>query len=345
MLDPKSACAGGRDVGDRLAIIVHCDLIGGHEMQLAHLVRGLERERPVVLVVTSTIAEQFFTERGFAVRPIRFSQPGKIWRQWQAAHALCTLLAPVIADCSAVMVSGGTIEACVAPARASKLARPDLAVTAYMPMYVDRALAFGLIGRIYNCASGAFAVSIDRFVTVNRIQARLIRHHYRRPVAVVRNVIDPVAAPRADHGPRLIFVGRLDDGQKNVSGLIDWLDHPENPYRTLHVFGDGPDRATVDAAAATTRHIDVVLHGWVPRERLDQELGRRDLLVMNSRWEGEPMIVRELKAAGIPAIGTEIDGLRGLLPRTERFDGRQELLELLKRHHGKAQAALAGEGR
>lgn len=66
---------------------------------------------------------------------------------------------------------------------------------------------------------------------------------------------------------------------------------------------------------------------------------------MNSRWEGEPMIVREMKAAGIPAIGTNIDGFRGILPRTQRFADRRELLDLLNDHHHKAMMAMEGGGR
>ncbi|WP_169924246.1 glycosyltransferase [Sphingomonas adhaesiva] len=291
------------------------------------------------------MAQRFFVDQGFTVRYVPFDCQGKIWRQWQASRKLSATLCPEIVDCAEVIVSGGTIEACVAPARAVKLGRADLKITAYLPMYVDRARAFGLVGRIYNCASRAFVTAIDSFVTINRVQARLIRRHYRRPVSVVRNVIEPVAPPSSNHGPRLIYVGRLDNGQKDVTGLIDLLDDPRNPYRELHIFGDGPDRPAVEARAAEAQHVDVVFHGWVPRQRLGPRLGRRDLLVMNSRWEGEPMIVREMKAAGIPAIGTNIDGFRGILPRTQRFADRRELLDLLNDHHHKAMMAMEGGGR
>lgn len=323
----------GRRRMTHLAIVTTSDVIGGHEMQLVHLARALSREQGVTLIVTSADARTFFAEQGLPVRFASFSKPGKIWRQWSAARSLATVLRPLITDADAILVSGGTVEACVAPARAVKLLRPRCPVTAYIPMYVDRALVFGKVGIAYNHLSRLFLDAIDAFITINRIQAHLIARHYRRPTHVIPNVITPVARPDADHGPRLIYVGRLDDQQKNVSGAIALLDHPDNPFGTLHVFGDGPDRALVEAHAANARHITVHCHGWIARDCLPAVLGRGDVLVMNSRWEGEPMIVRELAAAGIPAVAPDIPGFRGLLQRRSRFNDQQSLLTLLKRLH------------
>ncbi|HEX8553566.1 MAG TPA: glycosyltransferase [Sphingomonas sp.] len=316
-----------------LAIVVTSDLIGGHEMQLARLVRTMSETRTITLVTTSRMAEQFFKNQGLEVRLASFSRPGKIWQQWHAGRALAAVLAPVVADDNAVMVSGGTVEACVAPARALKILRPDRPVTAYIPMYVDRAIAWGLVGSVYNRASRLFIGAIDAFITINRIQARLIAHRYRRPVRVIANTVTPLPPPTADHGPRLIVVGRLDDGQKNVSGAIDLLDHPGNPFADLHIFGDGPDRAAIEARGRAARHLAVAFHGWTPHDRLAGALGRRDVLVMNSRWEGEPMIVRELAAAGIPAVVTNIPGFRGLVRRPRRYTSQDELLAILRGLH------------
>jgi glycosyltransferase involved in cell wall biosynthesis len=317
----------------RLAIVVTSDLIGGHEMQLARVARTMGETRAVTLVATSRVAERYFRDQGLDVRLAPFSRPGKIWRQWQAGRALAAVLAPVVADDDAVMVSGGTVEACVAPARALKILRPDRPVTAYIPMYIDRAIAWGPVGSVYNRASRVFIGAIDVFITINRIQARLIAHHYRRPVRVIANTVTPLPTPVADHGPRLIVVGRLDDGQKNVSGAIDLLDHPGNPFAELHVFGDGPDRAAIEARGRAARHLAVAFHGWTSHDRLADALGRRDVLVMNSRWEGEPMIVRELAAAGIPAVVTNIPGFRGLVRRSRRYTDQRELLAILQGLH------------
>ncbi|MBX9813264.1 MAG: glycosyltransferase [Sphingomonas sp.] len=316
---------------EHVAIIVAGDLIGGHEMQLEHFAHAMARDQRVTLITLSPVVERFFVERGFAVRLAPFARPGKIWRQWLAAPALAAVLAPVIGDCTSFLVSGGTIEACVAPARALKLLRRDCSVSAYIPMYIDRAVTNGAIGMAYNWASLAFIGAIDRFVTINRVQARLIARHYGKPVRVVRNVITPVAPPVNDHGPRLIYVGRLEDLQKNVTGAIALLDHPDNPFTALHLYGSGPDEAAIEACARRARHLEVRLHGWVPRDRLSLELGRGDVLVMNSRFEGEPMIVRELAAAGIPAVVTDVPGFRGIVPRKRRYAGQAELLAILKR--------------
>ncbi len=324
--------------GRRLAIVTTSEVVGGHEFQLVHLANALRAQGPVTIIATEPVPEQFFRDQGLDVRLVAFSKPGKIWRQWRNGRKLAIKLAPVLADFDSTMVSGGTIEACVAPARALQILRPGMPVTAYIPMHIDRIVSHGVIGIGYNYAIRLFTQDITRFITINRIQARLISRHYRRPVDVMRNVITPIAPPTADHGPRLVYIGRLDDGQKNVSGAIALLDHPDNPFRALHIFGDGPDRYVIEAQAERARHLTVVFHGWASHERLARELGRRDLLVMNSRWEGEPLIVRELAAAGIGAVATDIPGFRGLLPRTSRFKDQAELLAILKRRYAQRMA-------
>ena len=315
------------------AIVTTSDTIGGHEMQLVHLARATGGLDDTVLVAMSEASAQYFSEAGFDVRLAPFYVQGKIWSQWLAARRLGEVLRPHVEGVAEVIVSGGTIEACVAPARALKLLAPDRAVTAYVPMYIDRTATYGPLGAVYNPGVLAFIGAIDRFITINRIQARLLARNYRRPVRVLRNTITPLPVPTEDFGQRLIMIGRLDDRQKNVTGAIDLLDDPGNPFATLHLFGDGPDRTLVEARGRQARHIEVVLHGWASHARIAAELGRGDVLVMNSRWEGEPMIVRELATTGIPVVGNNIAGLRGVVPRRLRFNDRSELLAILRRLH------------
>lgn len=318
---------------ERLAVIVTSDVVGGHEMQLVHLAHTVARGRPLILIATVPSVARFFADQGFDVRLAPFVRPGKLPQQWLAGPSLARILRPMLVDCDASLVSGGTIEACVAPARALKIITPNRPTTAYIPMYVDRAVQYGRIGAAYNCASRLFIGSIDSFITINRIQARLIRRHYRRPVRVICNQISPIRLSGENHGPRLVYIGRLEDQQKNVSGLLTLLDHADNPFRSLHIFGDGPDRSAIEARAATLRHLTVQFYGWVSHTELANKLGRRDVLVMNSRWEGEPMIVREVAAAGIVAVATDIPGFRGIVRRQNRFSDQNGLISILRRLH------------
>lgn len=321
----------------RLAVIVTSDVIGGHEMQLVQLLPVLRADRNAVIFTTCEATAVYFDGKGFDVRRIIFPLKGKIWQQWHAGRSLSKKLKPLVRDCDDFLVSGGTIEACVAPGRALKLLRPKTCVTAYIPMYIDRSMVFGSVGVVYNCLSRMFIGSIDRFITINRIQARLITRNYARPVRVIRNVIAGMTALSLDHGPRLIFVGRLDDLQKDVTGLISLLDHEENPFRALHIYGDGPDAADIRRHALSARWIAIFFHGWASHDRLSNELGKRDVLIMNSRWEGEPMIVGELAACGIQTVARDVPGFRGLLLRRSRFNSQIGLLAILQRVHAELQ--------
>lgn len=316
-----------------VTVIVSAGTVGGHEIQLVELLKGWQSSRNLTVIVLTEAVYKLFCDSFDTVVLVEYSKIGKIWSQWLSAPQLASALRPHLPPGDEIVVSGGSIEACVSPARAIKLLRPDAMVTAYLPMYIDRSQHNRWVGGLYNILSKAFVGAIDRFITINRVQALLIGRHYGKPVSVIRNRINPFHRPATDHGARLIYVGRLDDQQKGVSELVGLLDDPANPFAELHIFGDGPDRAATEQAIARCTTLSVTMHGWMGHDDIQARLGARDLLVMNSRWEGEPMIVRELKAAGIDAVVTEIPGFRGILPRTRRYSTKAELLAILTREH------------
>ncbi|WP_299050338.1 glycosyltransferase family 4 protein [uncultured Nocardioides sp.] len=138
-------------------------------------------------------------------------------------------------------------------------------------------------------------------------------------VVVVPNAVDPGPAPTAAtrSGPRtVLFLGQV-SALKNVPVLVEaWakvLPGLAAPAR-LVVAGDGDDLDRVRATVATHGvGSDVDLRGWVPPEEVDGLLGAADVLVLPSKWEGQPMAVLEGMARGLAVVATRVGGLVDLV--------------------------------
>jgi colanic acid/amylovoran biosynthesis glycosyltransferase len=89
---------------------------------------------------------------------------------------------------------------------------------------------------------------------------------------------------------------------------------------TVELFGDGPERKAIEAFSEAHK-LPVVLHGWVPNEKLMNEFAApmRQVVVLPSRalsrmnHEGVPMSLVEAMARGNPVIATDSGGIPELL--------------------------------
>ncbi|MCH1867666.1 glycosyltransferase family 4 protein [Nocardioides sp. CFH 31398] len=139
-------------------------------------------------------------------------------------------------------------------------------------------------------------------------------------VVVVPNAVEPGPAPApADRGgapTTVLFLGQV-SALKNVPLLVDAWAKVRTDLHTparLVVAGDGDDLDRVGAAVA--RHglgADVELRGWVPPAEVDGLLAAADVLVLPSRWEGQPMAVLEAMARGLAVVATEVGGVVDLV--------------------------------
>ncbi|MGE3268399.1 MAG: glycosyltransferase family 4 protein [Chloroflexota bacterium] len=120
----------------------------------------------------------------------------------------------------------------------------------------------------------------------------------------------------ARHGPKhVLYAGRL-ASTKGVDLLLDALPHLAHRVE-VHIAGDGPERASLEARASALGVSDqVTFHGWVPNRRLWDMLQRVDIFVHPGRWP-EPCgrSVQEAMALGIPTIASDLGGPPWLLGR------------------------------
>ena len=320
----------------KLVFIVNSTLIGGHEVQARYLVKDFVAAGAdiVVLCPDEKICE-YFRETGAAVCHVAFNVKGKVWKQIAARKMTAELMSSFVVDQSEVVVSGGSIEATINPAMAIRMLNPGAHIVSYVPMYIDRSLTHGFVGHLYNCLLDGISKVVDEYLTVNRIQAKIIQTRTGVLTKYILNRVRPVTKPQQTFGPRLVYVGRFDDNQKDVTGLLSLIDHPTNPYRNILLIGDGPDKEVVLDAAKRVKHLKVEAKGWLNSEQIDETVGKDDVLILNSRWEGEPLVVREFLEKGLPCIAKDIPGVRGVVDRRLRFRNQSELLSILRTTYDK----------
>jgi glycosyltransferase involved in cell wall biosynthesis len=121
-----------------------------------------------------------------------------------------------------------------------------------------------------------------------------------------------LAAERCGDGPvRLLFVGRLHN-QKNLPLLAEVYARvaaQAGAAVELHVVGSGPEEASFRARVlAGSRPEGVVLHGALGREEVVEAFARAHVLVLTSHYEGNPRVMMEAAAAGLPIVTTPVGG-------------------------------------
>ena len=104
------------------------------------------------------------------------------------------------------------------------------------------------------------------------------------------------------------FLGRLSAHHKGLDVLLEaWRDQS----RRLAIAGVGEDEKQLRRSATSAGLDDRV--SWLGFSRPDEFFRRVELLVLPSRFEGQPMVVLEGLAAGVPVIASRAGGMASLL--------------------------------
>jgi glycosyltransferase involved in cell wall biosynthesis len=117
------------------------------------------------------------------------------------------------------------------------------------------------------------------------------------------------------------MVGRIAP-QKRPDVVVDAfaLVHRAQPHAELHVVGDGPGRAELEARVAALQLGDAVRLLGTSAD-VPGLLRGAACLVLGSDYEGCPLAVIEAMAAGVPVVATAVGGVPELVE-----DGRTGLL-------------------
>lgn len=107
---------------------------------------------------------------------------------------------------------------------------------------------------------------------------------------------------------RIIFIGRLEK-DKNLANLFYSL---EGLDVKLVVVGSGSMRGELEQIAKD-KNLKVVFKGNIEQAFIPQELNMSEIFVLPSLYEGNPKVLLEAMACGLPCIGTDVGGINSIL--------------------------------
>ncbi|MFZ9778448.1 MAG: glycosyltransferase family 4 protein, partial [Schleiferiaceae bacterium] len=122
-------------------------------------------------------------------------------------------------------------------------------------------------------------------------------------------------APRPDQlrqphsgGRRVLHIGDWVDATKGISPLLEaWRIHSErNPLDHLTLVGDGVDRPLLEPLAKATPNCTWL--GRMAPTDLESEMGRHDILIVNSPRETFSMVVGQARERGLHVLSTRCGG-------------------------------------
>jgi glycosyltransferase involved in cell wall biosynthesis len=165
-------------------------------------------------------------------------------------------------------------------------------------------------GPIYSRALAAAMSRADGFIVLAQRHWEMLAAHHRLTGRrfVAPNGVTLEDQPRqrirpSDAPVHLVVLSRIVE-HKNPHLLVDALsDLTEFPW-TLSIFGDGPDRAKLEARTPAALRDRVRWRGWSPGPA--HALAEADLMCLPSRLEAFPLSILEAMARAIPVAASAI---------------------------------------
>lgn len=193
---------------------------------------------------------------------------------------------------------------------------PNLVVSAYYAARWVRSVGIPTVGVLHSddpfyraiqdeFVFGPTAQQLSSIICVSRELESQVSH--RKPLCTnVCRIPYGVTVPDACVGLvpsrfRIAYVGRLAEEQKRISELTRAFIRicRTIPNAEAVIYGDGPDRSSVEAILATEgQHVSVRLAGIIPNDQIQNELLHCDVIALLSDYEGLPISLLEGMACG-----------------------------------------------
>lgn len=140
--------------------------------------------------------------------------------------------------------------------------------------------------------------SATEHIVLNDHAKEIFDRHLGTSATVIPNFVTDFRHGSPDRTPSAgwTYAGRLSPEKGILELIAEW---PRN--QTLQVFGDGPMRAEVEAAARP--RTEVIVHGAVEAEVLRAHMvGSAGVIIPSLCQEGLPTVALEAFAAGVPCV-------------------------------------------
>lgn len=148
----------------------------------------------------------------------------------------------------------------------------------------------------------------DQYLCISSGIAEIIKKLY--PGADTDVIFNPVKFPDVplelpeNDTINFIYVGRLDDDQKNISFILKCFSKISEMPWSLTIIGDGPDKNKLIRLASILDIPNKV--SFLPGRRNPfSAVKYRSILLLTSRYEGFPMVLVEALSNGLPVISSD----------------------------------------
>jgi len=314
------------DAGPDVCVLLTPHAMGGHEIALFAWLADAVRDaglRPLIVAPGAALVQACAaagltafcqalpaSAGASASRGSRRSVLAALWR-WPTHKPL--LLAPGVLHASAWLLAAALL-----------LGRR---VWVYVPMAYSAAQMGFRAATWRDHALAPWLRRVESFITLDRRQAALLASTWRltTEVHLLPNPPRPVAsraalpASAAEGRLRIAYVGRLELHQKGLDWLIALLRSRVPWSQQCHWLfqGRGPAESALHALASELGPDHVVVFPHAP---IADALAQADVLLLASRFEGQPLVAMEATAHGWPVVATRGSGVADFVPATSLFD-------------------------
>lgn len=119
---------------------------------------------------------------------------------------------------------------------------------------------------------------------------------------------------------RMISVGRFTD-QKNIQVSVKAFSELCNKKLIYNIIGEGPYKEQIEEATAGNEYINLL--GTMSRDQVMQEVGKADVVVMPSLWEGLSIFMLEAMSLGKIMMLSDISSFRNVVGERKLADSEK----------------------
>ncbi len=163
--------------------------------------------------------------------------------------------------------------------------------------------------------------SAKALLVLNEAQKNILETHGLKgntttvPNAVNHEVFRYVNEPRIEL--RILVVAAFDDRQKNISGIIEAFANfrKAQSNATLSIIGSGNDEALLKKRCRDLgqREPTVTFEGLKDEHQIAAAMQQASVLVLNSYFENQPVVILEALMCGLPVIAPDVGGIAEII--------------------------------
>ena len=172
-------------------------------------------------------------------------------------------------------------------------------------------------------ASKTFA-SANALLVLNTAQKNILNSHGLKgnttlvPNAVSHEIFHYTEGPRAE--TRILVVAAFDNRQKNISGILEAFAsfRKTNLNAVLSIIGGGNDEMLLKKRCRELglKEPAVIFEGIKNEHEIAAAMQQASVLVLNSYFENQPVVILEALMCGLPVIAPNVGGISEIINNT-----------------------------